>query len=126
MKIYESGEMYLESIFLLSKSKGNVRSIDVVNQTGYSKPSVSRAIGLLKNAGHLQVTEEGYLVLTDSGIQIAKTMYERHLLLTELFIKLGVREEVASNDACKIEHVISEESFSALKEHSRHFLNDKK
>ena len=117
MKIYESGEMYLESIFLLSKTKGNVRSIDVVNHTGYSKPSVSRAIGLLKNAGHLHVTDEGYLVLTDSGIQIAKTMYERHLLLTELFIKLGVSEDVASNDACKIEHVISEESFEAIKLH---------
>ena len=115
MKIYESGEMYLESIFLLSKTKGNVRSIDVVNQTGYSKPSVSRAIGLLKSAGHLVVTDEGYLILTESGIQIANTMYERHMLLTELFIKLGVSEEVASNDACKIEHHISDQSFEAIK-----------
>ena len=126
MKIYESGEMNLESIFLLSKTKGNVRSIDVVNQTGYSKPSVSRAIGLLKSAGHLVVTDEGYLILTESGIQIANTMYERHMLLTELFVKLGVSEEIASNDACKIEHVISEESFLALKEHSQRFLKGKK
>ncbi len=125
MKIYESGEMYLESIFLLKKKKANIRSIDVVNHTGYSKPSVSRAIGLLKGAGFITVSGEGYLSLTEEGLAIAEKMYERHLLLTEFFIRLGVCAEVASNDACKIEHVISEETFAALKAHSKTYLQDK-
>ena len=123
MKIQESGEMYLESIYLLTKQKGNVRSIDVAQLTGYSKPSVSRAVGLLKKAGYIKVSEEGFLNLTKEGLLIAEQMYERHTLLTTLFHKLGIPDEIASEDACKIEHVISETTFLALKRHAEDFLN---
>ena len=115
MKIQESGQMYLESIFLLKKQKEFVRSIDVAAFTGYSKPSVSRAMGLLKNANLILVSPEGYIDLTDEGKKIASEMYDRHTFLTELFIKVGISEEIASADACKIEHVISDETFQALK-----------
>ena len=123
MKIKESGEMYLESIFLLSKKKPHIRSVDVSTFTGYSKPSVSRAMGLLKNANLISISEEGYISLSTEGEKIANTMYERHTLLTELFVRLGVSEDIASEDACKIEHVISDDSFEALKKHSKEFLN---
>ena len=115
MNLQESGEMYLESIYVLSKERTSVRSIDVVEYMNYSKPSVSRAIGLLKNGGYITVDRDGHLSLTDAGLEIAKKIYERHNLLTSYLISLGVSEVVASADACKIEHVISDESFEAIK-----------
>ncbi len=115
-KIQESGEMYLETIYVLSK-KGPVRSTDVAEHMGYSKPSISRAVGLLKSSGYLLMDKEGYLTLTDAGLEIASKMYERHILLSEFLVRLGVDKDVAAADACKIEHVISEESFEAIKSH---------
>ena len=115
MNLQESGEMYLESIYVLSKENASVRSIDVVEYMNYSKPSVSRAIGLLKNGGYITVDRDGHLLLTEIGLEIAEKIYERHKLLTSFLVSLGVSEEVASADACKIEHVISDESFEAIK-----------
>ena len=115
MNLQESGEMYLETIYVLSKERTSVRSIDVVEYMNYSKPSVSRAIGLLKNGGYITVDRDGHLSLTDAGLEIAEKIYERHNLLTSYLISLGVSEDVASADACKIEHVISDESFEAIK-----------
>jgi len=123
MKLQESGEMYLESIYLLIQKMGNVRSIDIANFTGYSKPSVSRAVGLLKNANLILVSEDGFITLQEEGLKIAQRMYERHTLLTSFFVRLGVPEEVAAEDACKIEHVISEVSFQALKKHAEQNSN---
>lgn len=117
MILKESGEMYLETIYVLSKKTGYVRSIDVCEKMGYSKPSVSRAVGLLKEGGYLTVGNDGSLVLTDLGREVAEKTYERHTILTELFVALGVDKEVAAADACKIEHVISDETFLALKRH---------
>ena len=113
--MHESGEMYLETIFVLSKKQDNVRSIDICDHMGYSKPSVSRAVGLLKKAGHITVDGNGYIQLTDSGMNIAKTIYERHTILTGSLVALGVSEETAAEDACRSEHVISDESFEAMK-----------
>ena len=115
MHLQESGEMYLETILILSKKGGAVRSIDVGEYMGFSKPSVSRAIGLLKSGGYVAVEGDGNLVLTEAGLEVAKRTYERHALLTEVFLRLGVNRETASADACKIEHVISEETFSAIR-----------
>ena len=115
MHIQESGEMYLETIHILLKKNGNVRAIDVGEHMGYSKPSVSRAMGILKNAGYIEVDQHGYITLTDAGLDLAQKMYERHTLLTELLVRLGVDREIAADDACKIEHHISEESFAAIK-----------
>lgn len=115
MNLQESGEMYLESIYVLSRKNTRVRSIDVVEYMNYSKPSVSRAIGLLKNGGYISVDRDGHLSLTEIGLEIAEKIYERHKLLTSFLTSLGVSEEVASADACKIEHVISDESFDAIK-----------
>ncbi len=123
MKIKESGEMYLESIFLLCKKNPHVRSIDVSAFTGYSKPSVSRAMGLLKNANLISISGEGYISLLPEGEMIAERMYERHTLLTDFFARLGVSNDVASEDACKIEHVISDDTFQALKKHCKEFLD---
>ncbi len=117
MTIQESGEMYLESIYVLSKKSGNVRSIDVCEYLGYSKPSVSRAVGLLKNGGYLVMEADGRLVLTDLGVQIAEKMYTRHTVLTKLFMALGVSEQTAADDACKIEHHISDETFEAIQKY---------
>lgn len=117
MNLQESGEMYLETIYILTKKMGNVRSIDVCEYMGYSKPSISRAMSILKNAGYITVDKNGYLTLTESGIQIAEKTYERHNVLKNLFIKMGVSEQIASDDACKIEHVISDEVFDAIKKH---------
>ena len=117
MNIQESGEMYLESIYVLSKKLGNVRSIDVCEYLGYSKPSVSRAMSLLKNGGYVLMDNDGYLTLTDAGREIAEKMYQRHTILTDLLIRLGVSEETAVDDACKIEHHISDESFNAIKKY---------
>ena len=117
MQIYESGEMYLETILLLSRKMQYVRSLDIATHLGFSKPSVSRAVGLLKKAGLITVDSKEYITLTDEGKKIAERMYERHTVLTGFLEKLGVSSETASHDACKIEHHISEESFEAIKKY---------
>lgn len=119
MHIQESGEMYLETIYILSEKTGAVRSIDVGEYMGYSKPSVSRAVGILKKGGYLLMDKDGYLTLTESGLTVAKKIYERHTLLTDFLIRLGVNEKTAVEDACKIEHDISDETFDALKKHAK-------
>ena len=121
MRLQESGEMYLESIYVLSKKLGAVRSIDISEYMGYSKPSVSRAVSLLKNAGYLVMNEENLITLTDSGLAIAKKIYDRHTLLSELLIRLGVSEETAVQDACKMEHTISDETFEAIQRHMKQY-----
>ena len=121
MPIQESGEMYLETIHVLYKKNSRVRSIDVSEHMGYSKPSVSRAVGLLKNGGYIQVDKEGYITLTEAGLSVAEKIYERHTLLTNLLVRLGVRPEIAAEDACKLEHAISDESFHAIKNHLEQF-----
>ena len=115
MHLQESGEMYLETILILSKHSKCVRSIDVGEYMGYSKPSVSRAVGLLKSGGYITVEKDGGLVLTGSGRRLAENIYEKHTTLTTLLKNLGVDEKTASEDACKIEHVISDASFEAIK-----------
>ena len=117
MQLKESGEMYLETIYVLNKKSGYVRSIDVCEKMGYSKPSVSRAVGLLKEGGYITVGKDGSLLLTDLGREVAEKTFERHIVLSELFRKLGVSEETAAADACKMEHIISDETFIALREH---------
>ena len=109
--------MYLETIYILTQNSANVRSIDVCEHMGFSKPSVSRAVGLLKAGGYINVDKDGYLTLTDVGREVAVKMFDRHRLLTDFLISLGVSEDVATTDACKIEHHISDESFEALKRH---------
>ena len=121
MHLQESGEMYLESIYVLSGKKSAVRSIDVGEYMGYSKPSVSRAIGLLREGGYVKVEQDGHLILTESGLEIARKIYERHTMLTSLLVALGVDEKTASEDACRIEHDISDESFEAIKRHVEKF-----
>lgn len=120
MSLYESGEMYLETILVLSKEGKDVRAIDVCEYMGYSKPSVSRALGILKKSGHVTVDKNGHLYLTDDGREVAEKIYERHKILTEVLIAIGVSPECASDDACRIEHHISDESFEAIK---RKFYN---
>lgn len=115
MSIHESGEMYLETIYVLTKERSGVRSIDVCEHMGYSKPSVSRAVNLLKNGGFILIDKNGYITLTDAGLEIAEKIFERHTLLSSLLLRLGVSPEVAAEDACKMEHAISDESFEALK-----------
>ena len=115
MRLQESGEMYLEAILVLSKKLGHVRSIDVSEYLGYSKPSVSRAVGLLKAGGYIVVEEDGGLTLTDAGREIGEKIYERHTVVTTLLVKLGVSREIAAEDACKLEHAFSDESFNAIK-----------
>lgn len=117
MSIQESGEMYLESIFVLSKKNPQVRAIDVGEYMGYSKPSVSRAMKLLRDGGFLTVDEDGSLHLTEAGREVAEKIYERHTLLSDFLMRLGVDPAVAAEDACRIEHVISDESFAAIKRH---------
>ena len=115
MAIQESGEMYLETIHILLQKKSAVRSVDISEYMGYSKPSVSRAVGLLKSGGYIIVDKDGYITLTESGLAIADKIYQRHTLITQLLVRLGVSEETAAEDACKIEHAISDESFLAIK-----------
>ena len=115
MRIQESGEMYLESIYVLLKKNGNVRSIDIAEYMGYSKPSISRAMGLLKDGDFIRIAKDGSITLTRAGIAVAEKIYERHTLLSNLLIRLGVSPETASEDACKLEHAISDESFEAIK-----------
>ena len=116
MALHESAEMYLETIYLLSQQQQNVRSIDVAEYMGYSKPSISRAIGLLKQGGYVVVDDDGFLKLTDSGLEVAQKVFERHTIVSRFLIKLGVEEEIALEDACKIEHVISDASLAAIKD----------
>lgn len=117
MALQESGEMYLESIFVLSKQNSSVHSIDVCEYMGYSKPSVSRAVKILREQNYITVEDDGNLRLTEKGLTVAENMYQRHTLLTDFLKNLGVNEDTASKDACKIEHVISDESFNAIKKH---------
>lgn len=117
MKIQESAENYLETILMLGQSGQPVRSIDIVNELGYSKPSVSVAMKKLRENGYINMDNDGHITLTDAGSEIAERMYERHTLLSSFLIKLGVDEKVAVEDACRIEHVISPETFQKLKEH---------
>ena len=122
MHLQESGEMYLETIYILTKKNHDVRSLDVAEYMNFSKPSVSRAVGLLKQGEYITVDQEGYLHLTAMGEEIAAKIYERLMLLTEFLMRLGVDRETASADACKIEHDISDKSFEAIKRH----VNEKK
>ena len=117
MALQESGEMYLETIHVLSKANTHVRSIDISEHMGYSKPSVSRAVSILKQEGYIMVDSDGFITLTDSGKTVAEKIFERHTLLSGILIKLGVSPETAADDACKIEHAISDESFEAIKRH---------
>ncbi len=117
MQLQESGQMYLETILILSKKSNSVRSIDISEYMSFSKPSVSRAVNLLKDGGYILISKEGYITLTALGREIAEKIYERHTILTKCLIALGVSEETAAEDACKIEHDISDETFSAIKRH---------
>ena len=119
MAIKPSGEMYLETIYVLSRELTHVRSIDVAERMNFSKPSVSRAVSHLKNDGYLTVDANGHLTLTDSGRAIAQKIYERHTLLSQVLMRLGVPKDIALEDACQIEHVISDATFAALKQHSK-------
>lgn len=115
MHLQESAEMYLETIYLLTRQRSRVRSVDVAEHMGFSKPSVSRAVGLLKQGGYISVDQDGFLSLTADGITVAERIFERHTVLSQLFVRLGVSEAVAAEDACKIEHIISDETFAAIK-----------
>lgn len=117
MRLQESGEMYLETILILSRRNHFVRSIDISEHMGFSKPSVSRAVGILKTGGYISVDGSGHITLTESGREIAEKIYERHTVLSEMLKKIGVSAETAAADACKIEHVISSETFDAIKRH---------
>ncbi len=117
MGLMESGEMYLETILILSKTRSAVRSVDVGDHMGYSKPSVSRAVGKLKKDGYINIDANGYITLTKPGLAVAEKIYERHTILAELLVRLGVDRETAVADACKVEHDISDKTFSAIKAH---------
>ncbi len=119
MALHESAEMYLETIYQLAQQKGTVRSMDIVEAMGYSKASISRAVGLLKKNGYLLSDESGFLTLTETGRQVAQKVYERHTVLTQALMALGVDREIAAEDACKIEHTISDETFAALKKYMK-------
>ena len=122
MSVQESGEMYLETILILSRDNKNVRSVDVGEYMGYSKPSVCRAVGILKNGGFINMDKNGYLTLTDAGLELAQKIYERHTVLSALLERIGVSHDTAVADACKIEHDISEETFSALCAHAKKII----
>ena len=117
MALQESGEMYLESILVLSRKMPVVRSVDISEYMGYSKPSVSRAVGLLKSGNYIVINEDGHIFLTPEGKQIAEKILDRHTLLTQMLVRMGVSWEIAAADACKMEHVISDETFEAIKNH---------
>ena len=117
MELYESGENYLETILVLKNKNGRVRSIDIARTLSFSKPSVSRAMSLLKEGGYIKIDSNGYIELTDSGLQVAQKIYRRHVMLTEWLTAIGVNPETASQDACRMEHVISQETFDKIGEH---------
>ena len=121
MALHESGQMYLEAIYVLLQTNKNIRAIDVGAYLGYSKPSVSRAVGILKKDGYISVDDDGYITMTAAGKQFSEQLYERHTILSSLLVALGVDEETATEDACRIEHVISDKSFAAVKEHYLEF-----
>ncbi|WP_353094904.1 metal-dependent transcriptional regulator [Tissierella praeacuta] len=123
MKIQESAEDYLETILMLKERIGQVRSIDIVNEMGYSKPSVSVAMKRLRENGYIQMDSNGYITLLDAGLEIATQMYDRHKFLAKFLMSIGVNEETALTDACKIEHDISDESYECLKKHFRQYKN---
>ena len=124
MSVHESGEMYLEAILVLTKKNGSVRSVDVSEYLGYSKPSVSRAMGILKNGEYIVIDKDGTITLTENGRQIAEKIFERHTLLSQLLMKLGVSEETATADACRLEHAISDESFQAIKRYTADIIKE--
>ncbi len=121
----ESGEMYLETILVLGKKKNTVRSIDIAEEMGFSKASVSRAVSKLKQDEYIIIDSDGHIALTEKGYELANTIYERHIVLTKMLVNLGVSEETAAADACKMEHVVSDESFQAIKNHIRTVHNIK-
>ena len=123
MNIYESGEDYLETILILSKQNGNVKSIDIAQKMNFSKPSVSVAMKKLKEKGLIIVDEFGFITLTSSGLEIANKTYDRHSFITDLLVSLGVNEDTAKEDACKIEHNLSDETFTAIKRYFNGFQN---
>ena len=124
MHLQESGEMYLETIYILSKKSSYVRSIDGGEYMGYSRASVSRAVSILKKGGYVLMDDNGHLTLTDTGLEIAQKIYERHATLTDFLIRLGVNEKTAAEDACKMEHDISDETFAAMKKHAEKYINE--
>lgn len=119
LKIQESAENYLESILMISERKGDVRSIDIVNELEFSKPSVSIAMKNLRENGYIMVDKDNYITLTEKGRVIAEKMYERHKLFSQLFVSLGVSPETAAKDACRVEHILSDETYSAIKKYIR-------
>ena len=119
MALQESGEMYLEAIYVLSQESNEVRAIDVGDYLGYSKPSVSRALGVLRDQGLVRKDEDGFIKLTEAGETRAKQIYERHTVLTQILMRIGVDEKTAAEDACRVEHYISDETFDAIKAHIR-------
>ena len=124
MSLHESGENYLEAIHILAIEQGNVRSIDVANFLDVSKPSVSRAVSILKTNGYLEMKDDGRLVLTEKGRNVALTMYERHELITAYFEAIGVPHDIAARDACRVEHVISAETFACIRAHAETVITD--
>lgn len=123
MRLQESGEMYLESIFVLSRKLPCVRSIDISEYMGYSKPSVSRAVNLLKSGGYILMDDDNLITLTPAGLEIAQKIYTRHTVLTDMLVRFGVSPETASEDACRMEHAISDESFEAIRRHIEQYSN---
>ena len=123
MRLQESGEMYLEAILVLFRKNGHVRSVDISEYLGYSKPSVSRAVGLLKAGEYILVEPDGSITLTPSGQEIAEKIYERHTVLSELLVKIGVSRETAAADACRLEHAVSDESFEAIKRFAHRIID---
>ena len=117
MRLQESGEMYLETIYVLSKTVSGVHSVDISEHMGYSKPSVSRAVNLLKSGGYITIDEDNHITLTETGLEIAEKIYNRHIVLSKMLMALGVPEEIAVEDACRMEHTISDESFEAIRRH---------
>ena len=117
MKLQESGQMYLETIYVLSKTVSGVHSVDISEHMGYSKPSVSRAVNLLKTGGYITIDEDNHITLTETGLEIAEKIYNRHVVLSKMLMALGVPEEIAAEDACRMEHTISDESFEAIRRH---------
>ena len=124
MALQESGEMYLETILILSRQLGTVRSVDISEHMGYSKPSVSRAVGLLKAGNYITMEDDGHICLTEMGREVAQKILTRHTLLTQFLEKCGVSPQTASTDACKMEHVISDETFDAIKNHMGAYGNN--
>ena len=117
MALQESGEMYLETIYVLSKANSHVRSVDISEHMGYSKPSVSRAVHILREKGYIEMDPEGFILLTETGREVAEKIFERHTVIAGMLMRLGVDPKTAAEDACRMEHAISDESFEAIKKH---------